>query len=248
MDRDRAWWGVLLLAVGSLFLADQLELIDAWSVISGWWPLAVVLAGALRLTERPPDVRGAAIVSTVGLALLAWRQQLLPDDLWAYAVPVALIVVGLTLLLRRRPAAAKAGRGDGHVDRRDLDAQRLDVAVVLSGRELRVTGPRFEGGKVTVTLGGVDLDLREAVLPAEGAELFLRATLGGIDVTLPAGWNVQVSGSAVLGGTDDDTLPAETGAPVLWVRTAATLGGIDLTTDPQARARTHLDAEPPTEP
>lgn len=241
MDRDRAWWGVLLLAVGSLFLAQQLEVIDAWAVISGWWPLAVVLAGLLRLTERPPDRSGAAIVVAIGLGLLAWRQGLLPDDLWAYVIPVALIIIGLTLLLRRNGSGPSRSGGDGHLDAGATDARHLDVAVVLSGRELKVTGPRFDGGQVTATLGGVELDLRDAVLPPEGAELFLRATLGGIEVTVPAGWDVQTSGSAVLGGTDDETLPAPPGAPVLRVRTTATLGGIELTTDARTPARPYLD-------
>lgn len=224
MDRDRAWWGLVLIAAGVVVLADRLGWLDAWATLAAWWPLAVVLAGVLRLTSRPPDVRGAIVVGSIGLILLAWRQGLLPDDLWAYAVPVVLIAVGVWLLFRRRPVAPPLEGGD------------LDISVVLGARELRVPAAPFAGGRVSVTLGGVELDLRDAVLGVEGADLHLQATLGGIEVTLPAGWQVEVTGSSLLGGTEDRTLPGPATAPTLRIHTESTLGGVELTTDPRTSA------------
>lgn len=224
MDRDRAWWGLLLIAAGVVFLADRLGWLDAWATIATWWPLAVILAGVLRLTARPPDVRGAAVVGSIGLLLLAWRQDVLPDDLWAYAVPVALIAVGAWLVFRPRAAPAPLEDGD------------LDVSVVLGARELRLPAALFTQGRVSVTMGGVELDLRDAVLGAAGADLHLQATLGGIEATLPTGWQVEVTGSSLLGGTEDRTTPGVPGAPVLRIHTESTLGGVELITDPRTPA------------
>lgn len=229
MDRDRMWWGLVLIAVGGVFLADRLGAIDAWPVIRGWWPAVVVLAGLLRLLDRPPDLRGAGALVVIGLLLLAWRQGLLPPDLWGLIVPGALVLIGLWLLIRRDPRSRDTVVASAH--------ENLDVKVLLGARELRVTGERFTGGQVGVTLGGIELDLRDAVLPAEGAELRLSATLGGIEVTLPTGWDVRVEASGTLGGTDDRTAPAAPGAPVLRVRTECVLGGVELRSDPRTVAR-----------
>jgi hypothetical protein len=102
---------------------------------------------------------------------------------------------------------------------------------------VRVTGDRFTGGKATAVFGGVELDLRGALLGSDGARLELVAVLGGVDVVLPRGWDVRISGPAVLGGTDDRTLPAPEGAPRLDVRASAVLGGVTVKSDPEVTAR-----------
>lgn len=235
MNKDRVWWGLVLIAVGVVFLADRMGAVDAWPLLAGWWPLAVIAAGLLRLTSRPPDLSGAAVVTAIGLLLLAWRQDLLPENLWAYVLPVGLIVAGIILLLHR----------GGSSDEVVLDHHDLDVKVVAGARELKVTGERFRGGRVEVTAGGIELDLREALLPPEGAVLVLRATLGGIEVILPAGWDIEVTaGSTVLGGTEQRIGPAAPGAPSLQVHTEITLGGIELHTDARAPARGLPDSAP----
>jgi hypothetical protein len=222
-DRGRILWGLVLVAIGGVLLADQLGAADAGALIAGWWPLAVVAAGLLRLADRPPDVRGALALVVIGGVLLLWRQGLF--DL-AVVLPVALIAAGLWVLLRRPGTGASLDSGG-----------RLDLVAVLGGRDVRVTGDRFEGGEATAVLGGVDLDLRGARLPPDGASLELSAILGGIDVKLPTGWDVRISGTAVLGGTDDRTLPAGLGAPRLDVAATAILGGVTVTSDPEVPAR-----------
>lgn len=70
-------------------------------------------------------------------------------------------------------------------------------------------------------MGGIDLDLREATLDPAGAMLVAEAMLGGVKVTVPAGWHVTVEQQARAGGvlarvTEPEDLPAD--APRLRVR------------------------------
>jgi hypothetical protein len=92
-------------------------------------------------------------------------------------------------------------------------------------------------------LGGVDLDLRDAVI--EGDELVLTAVavLGGIDIVVPEGVEVHVSGFAVLGGNDHEegTAPVRPGGPVIRLRCYSVLGGIDVDVR-RGTARQALDA------
>jgi hypothetical protein len=223
-DRGRILWGLVLLALGGILLADQLGAVDAGAVISGWWPTVVIAAGLLRLADRPPDRSGALVLVAIGAVLLIWRQGLL--DL-AIVLPVALIVGGVWVLVRR-PRGGSSVVGGG---------QPLDLLAVLGGRDVRVSGDRFTGGEATAVLGGLELDLRGALLPTEGAKLEVTAVLGGVDVKLPNGWDVRIGGTSILGGTDDRTLPAVAGAPRLDVTATSVLGGVTVTTDPEVPAR-----------
>jgi hypothetical protein len=224
MDRGRILWGLVLLALGGVLLADQLGGVDAGAVISVWWPTVIIAAGVLRLLDRPRDVSGAGSLLIIGSVLLIWRLGWF--DL-AVVIPVALIAGGLWVLVRRPRDGAAAVGGD----------RPLDLVAVFGARDVRVTGERFTGGKATAVFGGVELDLRGALLGSEGARLELVAVLGGVDVVLPLGWDVRISGPAILGGTDDRTLPATDGAPRLDVAATAVLGGVTVKTDPEVPAR-----------
>lgn len=224
MDRGRILWGLVLLALGGVLLADQLGGAEAGAVIATWWPAVILAAGVLRLVDRPRDMSGAGVLLIVGAVLLVWRLGWF--DL-TVVIPVALIAGGLWVLVRRPRDAGAALGGD----------RPLDLVAVFGARDVRVTGDRFTGGKATAVFGGVELDLRGALLGTEGARLELVAVLGGVDVVLPLGWDVRISGPAILGGTDDRTLPAAAGAPRLEVAATAVLGGVTVKTDPEVPAR-----------
>jgi hypothetical protein len=76
-------------------------------------------------------------------------------------------------------------------------------------------------------LGGGELDLTRAA-PAEGARLTAIALLGGIDVRVPDGARVALSGLSLLGGRDVKVEPGD--GPTIRVRAVAILGGVTVAT------------------
>jgi hypothetical protein len=231
MDRGRMIAGGSLVMVGGVLAAGQLGVADAGAVIAGWWPVAVIAAGVLRLVDR--DAVGGAMVTTLGVVLLAWRQDLLGADAWQWLAPVVLIGLGVWLLLRRPRARTAGGHGAGPV---------LDVVALLAGREVRTEAAPFRGGSATAVLGSAELDLTASTLPPEGATLELVAVLGGVELQVPDDWHVRVEGPAILGGIEDRTVPAPAGAPLLRIEATALLGGIEIS------SRTARRSTPPTAP
>jgi hypothetical protein len=79
-------------------------------------------------------------------------------------------------------------------------------------------------------LGGVGLDLRDATI--EGDELVITAVavLGGIEIVVPEGVEVDLDGFALLGGNEHEqgTAPVRPGTPVVRVRAFSLLGGIGV--------------------
>jgi hypothetical protein len=74
-------------------------------------------------------------------------------------------------------------------------------------------------------LGGGDLDLG-APMPADDARLTAIAILGGIDVRVPPGVRIALSGLSLFGGRDVKVAPGD--GPTIRVRAVAIFGGVTI--------------------
>jgi hypothetical protein len=235
MDRGRVLGGATLVVLGGVLLAGQLGLVDAGAVISGWWPLVVVAAGLLRIVDR--ETTGGLIVTAIGLALLGWRQGLLGADLWQWLAPLLLVALGAALLLRRPRARPAISSGPVGGVTSGTAGPVLDVAAVLSGRQLGAEATPFLGGSAVAVLGSVELDLTAATLGPAGARLDLTSVLGSVELEVPDDWRVRIDGPAILAGIEDRTSPAPQDAPLLVIQAFALLGAIEVTSRAPRRPR-----------
>jgi len=79
-------------------------------------------------------------------------------------------------------------------------------------------------------MGGADLDLNEAELAGEDVQLTVFSLMGGADIHVPEGLNVEVSDLALMGGNGVDIGDAkpDPGGPVLRLRLISIMGGTDV--------------------
>ncbi len=95
-------------------------------------------------------------------------------------------------------------------------------------------------GVFVTLLGGMHLDLRDAVLDAREVSLTVAVLLGGVRIIVPPGVQVDVDGFTLLGGrrVEVDQSPPRAGsnAPRLRIRTVAVLGGVHVSTAATAEA------------
>lgn len=115
----------------------------------------------------------------------------------------------------------------------DAESDEFSIAAIFDGVERVSRATSLRQGRVLACFGGVELDLREATLDPGGAELHLRACMGGIEVVVPEEWRVVVVAESKAGGIDARVTPetelAED-APSLRVQAFAALGGVQVTT------------------
>lgn len=79
-------------------------------------------------------------------------------------------------------------------------------------------------------MGGSDLDLNDAELGAEEVTLTVFSLMGGSDIRVPEGLNVEVSDFAFMGGNGvdiGDSRP-DPGGPTLRLRLISIMGGTDV--------------------
>jgi Domain of unknown function (DUF1707)/Cell wall-active antibiotics response 4TMS YvqF len=107
-------------------------------------------------------------------------------------------------------------------------ARRWSVIIVggitRSGRWLVPQRMRVLG-----LIGGAELDLTEALIENEVTTIDIWLLMGGAEVTVPEGIEVDVRGFTVIGGTDNEAGGhAFPGAPRIVVRQFALIGGMHV--------------------
>jgi hypothetical protein len=217
-SNSRTVFGLVLVALGVLFLVDQVGGVDAGEAIGRLWPLLIIAFGvAQALDERRLSV-GPLIIIGIGVLLLLSRLEIVPWDAWRLFWPLFIIGLGL-LLIFRRLGAAPEGRDD----------EVVNASTLFSGNTLVSSSRNFKGGQLNATFGGIELDLRQAQLAAEGAVLSIFAAFGGVEVLVPRGWRVQTSGVPIFGGLENKTTAAaDPSGPLLRVDATVVFGGAEV--------------------
>ncbi|MFZ0591567.1 MAG: DUF5668 domain-containing protein [Bryobacteraceae bacterium] len=211
----------VLIALGVVFFLTENHIVEAWDIWR-FWPLALVIAGIVKVSLRSPgrQVEGWVLIG-IGLLFLASSLGLLriaPHLLW----PAILIGVGITLLFR---SISYSGDSGGYQLHAPFEGENF---AMFGGAELNMSGQEFQGTTVTAVFGGYNLDLRKSVMKSDKAIVEATAVFGGIELRVPPTWNVVMQGAPIFGGYSDETLHPEAtaNAPQLIIKGSAVFGGI----------------------
>ena len=215
MNWGRLFFGVVIVAVGTVLLLDNADVLDAGETFGNWWPAVVLLAGLLTFAAHPRHWPVALIISAVGLAFLLSRLDIV--DIGNVIIPAAIIVIGLFVIFGRA-LGSRTEAGD-----------RINSFNVFSGSEIASHSKQFEGGSISAVFGGAEVDLRDAT-PAPGAMLDIFAAFGGVEVTVPRGWHVATRGLPLFGGIENATAKEQIAAdaPTLAVNATVLFGGLEI--------------------
>lgn len=216
MNWARAFFGIIIVAVGSLLLMDNLDVLDAGEIMGDWWPAAIIAGGALAFIANPRHwVVPLILVGGGALVLLRTTGVIGTVDV---LLPAILIILGLLVLF---------GRGLGTQSGTTED--RVNTFNLFSGSEIASNSTSFRGGRIGAIFGGAEVDLRHATL-APDAELDVFAAFGGIEITVPEGWRVEINGFPLFGGFENATAkePLPDGAPRLRIDATVLFGGVEV--------------------
>jgi uncharacterized protein DUF1707/cell wall-active antibiotic response 4TMS protein YvqF len=107
-----------------------------------------------------------------------------------------------------------------------------------------------ERSNAVAVMGGVHLDLRQSEITSPEVEITAVAVMGGIEIVVPEGVEVEVTGFAFMGARQEHI--AETrvlpGAPRIHVRAYAFMGGVDIRSRPSGRPPQATLRPPPLPP
>ena len=91
------------------------------------------------------------------------------------------------------------------------DESFVEHDAVFGDAHLCVTAPEFRGAMLRAMVAGITLDLRGTRLVPEGATIELDAALSGVEILVPAEWNVITDVASVCAQVEAD--PARRAEP-----------------------------------
>jgi hypothetical protein len=102
------------------------------------------------------------------------------------------------------------------------------VVAIMSGHERKGRWRIAPRCTLLNIMGGSDIDLNDAELADRVTELNVYTVMGGAEIRVPHGVNVEVSNVAIMGGNEvtlgDEVVPP--GGPVIRVRLVSVMGGV----------------------
>ncbi|MBV8546501.1 MAG: hypothetical protein JO093_20260 [Acidobacteria bacterium] len=116
IDGDQIFWGLFLVAVGSILLVGRLGIANPSWMIRHYWPLIVIVIGASKLFHRR-TIWGGLWLMTIG----GWLQMVtlhIYGFTYGSSWPILLIVLGAGIVLRTIAESARrrdAEKGERHV-------------------------------------------------------------------------------------------------------------------------------------
>ncbi len=212
--------GLGFMAMGVLAFLGSLEVIDFGWLWSNFWPVAVILIGALIWLANPKNWLWSSIIVLAGIASLVAIHADFNFNVWSLFWPIVMVGIGVSIISR----IGKSSRSDVG----DINSDYSDQFALMSGSEHRVVSKSYAGGKATAIMGGVELDLRETSIKGK-AVLDVFVLMGGIEVKVPAGVNVVSDAGVILGGVEikPDTKVGKND-PVLVITGNVALGGVEV--------------------
>lgn len=216
-------WGIVLIAAGVVLALNVFNITDINMFFDGWWTLFIIVPCAIGLfTER--EKTGNIIGIVIGVLLLLCCQDVLSFSiLWKLLVPVIIVIIGLKMVL----TGLFGNKANEIMKKLRLEGKEPKVGcAVFSGCDMSCDGEVFEGAELTAVFGGVDCDLRNAIIEKDCA-VQVSAIFGGIDIFVPDNINVKVSSNSIFGGVSNKTAVHQN-APTLYVRGTCMFGGVEI--------------------
>ncbi len=113
----------------------------------------------------------------------------------------------------------------------DEDSDVFQVVTMTGGRNWVGKAEALRSGTVITGMGGMEMDLTQVTLDPAGAHLRVVTIMGGIEIRVPRGWNVELKGWAFMGGHANSARKQEIpdDAPHLIIEASTVMGGVAVT-------------------
>ena len=164
------------------------------------------------MTEENPAPSANAAPSGYQRSAETWKPVL--------AAGAAVLVLGL--LFSRNSTHAEEGQPKNGSD-------TFSDLAFMGGVKRTNLSRDFRGGEATAVMGGIDIDLRNAVMDQSEAVLDVSSVMGGVKIRVPEDWKVVSRVSSIMGGFDDNTRHPEDAAHRLILKGTVVMGGLKVT-------------------
>lgn len=249
-------WGIILVAAGVIFALNSLEITNVDIFFKGWWTLFIIIPCTVSLvTDRYlENVAGNLCGIAIGVFLLLCARGILEYSMiWKLLLPAFIVIAGLKMLFggifSRKYIESDDDFDDDNDDEDDNDDDDEEnngeddgegelvntpkrtrhihrTSAVFSVRNVNFDGSVFDAAAINVIFGGVQLDLRKAIIEGD-CKIHSNCIFGGVTILVPENVNVKINDSSIFGGSVNKTRHHK-GAPTIYIHNNTIFGGITV--------------------
>ncbi len=220
---SNAIWGLIFIVLGIGFAGNAFSLWSFNIFFNGWWTLFIIIPCSVSLVKNGYKT-SSLIGLLIGIMLLLSAQNFIDGEvLGKLIVPFIFVVIGVSMVIKNF-----FGRDNGLNVKIDYQGGTNDHSAIFSGTSYNFAGEKFMGTTINAVFGGVEMDLRNAIID-EDVMIHATAVFGGIEIWVPSNVRVKVSNVPIFGGVDNKANHSlDKDAPVLYINSTCMFGGIDI--------------------
>ncbi len=218
-------WGIVLVLAGVLLAINSLGIADVDIFFDGWWTLFIIVPSLIGFFTES-DKAGNLIGLSIGAFLLLCCQDILSFDLlFKLLLPIIIVIFGCKLIFGSFRSAKSQKVLENVVNNGGCVR---NVTATFSGQNVMYSpGEEFSGAELNAIFGGVDYDLRNAVIPND-CVIKVSAIFGGIDIIVPPNVNVKVNSTSIFGGTSNKHINSNANTVTIYVEGTCLFGGVEI--------------------
>ncbi len=212
------FFGSILIIIGILLLLQQTGLIYLGNIWD-FWPLLIIGYGITHLAKNRHSLTSGLIIIIVGVVFqvnqFGWM------DFWDLFLPLLLVIIGLSMIFKK----------SFFPKNNEQTNLELNVSAVFSSIKETIVNNNFRGGSVSTVFGSVKLDLRSAVISADGAKLDINVAFGGVVLFVPPNWEIIIIGSPIFGDIKNKSYPVydlNMIKPKMVLNCSVAFGGVEI--------------------
>lgn len=212
-------WGLVLITVGVIIGLNKLEITNINLFFNGFWTLFIIIPCFIDLfkdNDKTADLIGLLIGV---LLLLACQGYNYFDILLELIIPIILVILGISLIFKNS-FSKKIKK------MKTIKKSEKEVCSTFSGQNVDYKNEEFDGINLTAVFGGIELDLRDAIIK-EDVVINTTAVFGGIDILVPSDVNVIVTSTSIFGGVDNK-IKKNDYKKTLYINASCVFGGVEV--------------------
>lgn len=219
-------WGIVLIAIGLIIGGNALGITNINIFFEGWWTLFIIIPCFIGLFKER-EKTGNIIGLLVGIALLLCCQKVLSFDMvWKLALPVILIIIGISFIFKDtfdRNVSEKIKKLNENKNKDN------DYCATFSSQNVNFDGEKFNGADLTAVFGGVKCDLKNAIIEND-VVINASSIFGGTEIYIPDNVKVKIKSSSIFGGVDEKKKKAVTDneAHTIYINAVCIFGGVEI--------------------
>ena len=235
-------FALLLVAIGMLLLGfNTCTLPVVWKGFFFSWAMLLFILGCCCFYKRNFII---GVILTVSGIFFIFRKiiKIYPDtpafeQFFSTYWPIGIVIFGIIIILSiifcpkcyKQHTKGKWKENYASNENENQDG-KINYKFVFSGTEQVILDPVFQGGNIDVTFGGMELDLRHTSLAEGDTFLYINAVFGGIEMTVPNNWDIEIRQNRFAGGIEDSRKKhvEKDYTRKLIIIAKCTFGGIDI--------------------